>query len=214
MTAPPDLPSLFTRTLTGLQISPERQPALWEELRAAYTAGSRHYHNLTHLSNMVAATLTAGLKPDDPDLYYLALFYHDIVYNPLRRDNERRSADRAVQLLEEVGTEPARVIRCRALIEQTQAHRLTPAADGPSDRLFLDADLAILAAERPDYENYTAAVRREYWMYPDLLYRPGRAKVLRDFLERPEIYFSPHFRLHSEARARKNLTRELDRLTQ
>ncbi len=203
------LPGLFTQTLTGLQVPAERHDALWKKLYSTYTARGRHYHHLNHLTIMVKVTRQTNLKLDDPDLYYFALFYHDFVYNPLRQDNEERSADRAVKILEEAGVDPARVTRCRAMIEQTKTHRLTPAADGPTDALLLDVDLAVLGIEWRDYEVYTKMIRQEYRLVPDLLYRPGRAKVLRSFLERSHIYLTPHFRSTSEARARENLTREL-----
>jgi len=47
---------------------------------------------------------------------------------------------------------------------------------------------------------------------PDALWREGRRKVLRGFLDRTAIYMSPQFHASHEAAARANLKRSLERL--
>jgi predicted metal-dependent HD superfamily phosphohydrolase len=56
-------------------------------------------------------------------------------------------------------------------------------------------------------------VRKEYAIYPDLLYRPGRIKVLKYFLEKPRIYHTPYFWEKYEEQARANMEAELLILT-
>ena len=84
-------------------------------------------------------------------------------------------------------------------------------ADADSDpdlALLLDLDLSILAAERATYAAYAEAIRREYAIVPDIIYRPGRRRVLAEFLARPRIYATPHLFDAWEAAARANLVWE------
>jgi predicted metal-dependent HD superfamily phosphohydrolase len=40
----------------------------------------------------------------------------------------------------------------------------------------LDADLSILGKDLDTYLAYTKMIRKEYSIYPDFLYKPGRKK--------------------------------------
>ena len=93
-------------------------------------------------------------------------------------------------------------------------HGASPAdADSDPDlALLLDLDLSILGADRATYATYAEAIRREYAIVPDAIYRPGRRRVLTEFLARPRIYATP-VDLHDlwETAARTNLEWECPR---
>jgi predicted metal-dependent HD superfamily phosphohydrolase len=86
------------------------------------------------------------------------------------------------------------------------------AGQGKETDLFLDADLAILGFPANYYEIYTKAIRKEFSMVPDLLYRPGRKKVLRHFLQMDSIFKTESFRDRFERQARINIENELKTL--
>ena len=73
--------------------------------------------------------------------------------------------------------------------------------------LMCDIDLAILGAEPWRFDQYDAAIRREYEWVPEDVYRRERARVLAGFLERPRIYHTPYFHDILEVQARVNLWR-------
>ena len=50
------------------------------------------------------------------------MWFHDVVYQPLRPDNEARSTDRARAFLQKTTLEPARQQRVAFLIERTANH--------------------------------------------------------------------------------------------
>ncbi len=52
----------------------------------------------------------------------------------------------------------------------------------------MDADLSILGQDLEIYLGYTREIRKEYSIYPDVLYKPGRKKVLRYFLDLESIF--------------------------
>ena len=64
----------------------------WAEIEKHYTAKKRHYHNLTHLENILQELQKCKSKIKDWDSILFAVYYHDIIYNTLKKDNEERSA--------------------------------------------------------------------------------------------------------------------------
>ncbi|CCE00829.1 phosphohydrolase [Bradyrhizobium sp. STM 3809] len=174
-----------------------------DELVAAYSAAGRHYHGLAHIEDCLARLdAVTGLSPRDREILSLAIWWHDVVYDPTRADNEEQSADLAErhvppELRDEVGR----------LIRLTRTHDVAP-----GDRrgaLLVSIDLAVLGADQATYDAYASAIRREYAHVPDDVYRAGRAAVLRRFASRPVIYADAEFAAALEQRARANLAREL-----
>ena len=93
------------------------------------------------------------------------------------------------------------------LILATKSHPLQN--NTPDTDLLLDLDLEVLGAAPEVYQEYSSNIRKEYAIYPDLLYKPGRKKVLLHFLDMPFIYRTELFRDKLEAAARENLNNEL-----
>lgn len=183
----------------------ERQVvACWQELETAYNLPGRHYHTLQHIEQMLS--LLEEVKEDCADLeaLQLAIFYHDIVYNAQRKDNEARSAVIARKRLTALGFK--RIGKVVALILATQKHER---ADDRDTNYLLDIDLNILGAAWPRYREYAQQVREEYIIYPDELYKPGRVQVLRHFLGAARIFKTDYFYRKLEARARENLQKEI-----
>ena len=184
-----------------------RRAATFQELAAAYQAPGRHYHTLQHLDNLLHLLAPAPLH--DPVVVQLAVWFHDAVYNALKSDNEARSAARAREFLRGSILEPARQQRVAFLIERTADHTQPQPADDADLLLFLDADLSILGTPEAEYWAYARQVRQEYRLVPDLLYRPGRRKVLAKMLAAPVLFRTPGMRAELDAAARHNLQAEL-----
>ncbi|MGE4514074.1 MAG: hypothetical protein AB7E26_09720, partial [Chryseobacterium sp.] len=73
--------------------------------------------------------------------------------------------------------------------------------------------LSILGSESEIYVSYTQKIRKEYSIYPDLLYRPGRKKVLEHFLKSESIFKTEYFKEKYELRARENILSEIESLS-
>jgi predicted metal-dependent HD superfamily phosphohydrolase len=177
-----------------------------DEMIQAYSAPDRHYHNLKHIEDCLAALDgVAGLSERDREVLTAAIWWHDIVYDPTRSDNEEESADLAehnlaIDLRHDVGR----------LIRLTKTHNVQP-----GDRLgaiMISIDLKILGADPSTYAVYTGAIRREYAHVPDAAYRAGRRAVLERFAARPAIYPDAAFFARLEAQARVNIAREIETL--
>lgn len=190
----------------------------WAALSAAYSG--RAYHNLSHLREMLShyTTIPDSMLPTPMDqggryraLFGLALIYHDVVYVAGRGDNEARSADLLEQHLAPAGCTANEISWCRKLIMSTKLH--TPSTeDLGAEALLIDLDLAVLARPQEGYKAYTEGVRKEFRLFPNFLYRPGRRKALRHFLDQSTIYHTPFFRNRWEEVARNNLAQELSEL--
>ena len=198
--------------------------ALGENLLARYEQPHRKYHTSVHLSEMLTAlkTLYEQHHTATPRAVLLAAWFHDAVYEANPGEDEAASADlarTALTPLASTGSLTNREVTAIAhLIELTASHQL---ADGIEEytsgaltradaAFFLDADLAILAADSPRYTRYVAGVRAEYAHYTPDAFTRGRAAILQGFLNRTTIYASDTAHLLWDAPARLNLRTELE----
>lgn len=184
-----------------------RREAELRRLAEAYEAPGRHYHTLGHIENLLTRVEAHALQ--DPVVVELAVWFHDAVYEALGSENEAKSAERALAFLQETNLAPARRERVADLIRRTQDHTQPQPPHDADLLLFLDADLSILGAPEAAYWDYARQVRREYRLVPDVLYRPGRRKVLAKLLAAPVLFHTPALRQELDAAARRNLQAEL-----
>jgi predicted metal-dependent HD superfamily phosphohydrolase len=178
--------------------------SLFSELHQLYAGPGRHYHGVAHLDHCVRE-LQQSPTPDNAAVA-LAIWFHDAIYDPMRSDNEERSADLAVERLRDLRVSLPVVNDVRRLILVTTHKELPTQAD---EQLIADIDLAILGQPQPTFEAYERAIRREYEHVADEDFRKGRAGILENFLNRHAIYHLPHFKMRYEIPARQNLTRSL-----
>jgi predicted metal-dependent HD superfamily phosphohydrolase len=202
------LASAFNDLLRARGVMPEQADQLWQEVLTAHSAPSRHYHTMQHLEDLHQQLTDVHRTLQDPEAVVLAIAYHDFVYSTARKDNEERSAEVMRDRMKKSGVTESLVERAAFHILATKQHG--PSTDPDTD-LFTDADLSILGASPERYRLYAEQVRREYRRYPDLLYKPGRRKVLAHFLAMPRIFKTPYFWRRYEDQARMNLNAELGR---
>lgn len=183
---------------------------LWNDIQKRYSKSGRHYHTLIHIENVTKELIAHRDKFKCWHTMVFATVYHDIIYNPLKSNNEARSAAYAREKLELVSFPMEEMVRCESLILATKNHQLS---EDDEMNLFTDADLSILGADQKIYTEYVKQIRAEYSMYPDLLYMPGRKKVLKHFLEMDRIFKTHEFFRKYEAKARENIEYELRMLT-
>lgn len=182
--------------------------ALWEEMVEKYSEPHRRYHTLKHLEHFF--DLINEFKPEISDWtsVLFALYYHDIIYDPSRQDNEEQSALLAERRMKELGMKTDVIADTLALIRASKNH----SAYNCDSQIFLDADLAILGENEEYYKLYSDLIRQEYSLYPDEIYNSGRIKVLEHFLNKSSIYYSVAFQNRFETIARENLKNERERL--
>lgn len=175
----------------------------------AYAARGRHYHGLEHVAALLKLWREHQQDLKHPEQVALAIWYHDAVYNALRKDNEQRSAQWARQDLQRWGLPTHFIKNVVQMIALTAHHHALPETVSQDLLWFLDFDLSILGAEPEVYTRYVEQVRKEYRWVPEVLYRQGRVKVLKHMLQQDFLYYTPLFRQHKERPARENIRKEI-----
>jgi predicted metal-dependent HD superfamily phosphohydrolase len=186
------------------------------DLVARLAEPHRRYHGPQHLVEMFWALeeleAAGSIGSRQTALARVAAWFHDAVYDPAAPAgaNESDSAELASRALRALGMGGEDVATVCALVTVSAEHRL------PADGLhaaFHDADLWILAAPEDRFDEYCTQVREEYAAVPDPEYASGRTAVLTPFLRRESVYATAHGQAAWEERARRNLSRELSRLS-
>lgn len=184
---------------------------LWTEIEKQYSLKIRHYHNLTHIGNMI--TLSEEIKDSivNYDDFLLSIWYHDIIYKPSRKDNEEKSAIFAIKRLKTLNIDEKSSKNIKNLIISTKKHDIIT-NENHDNGFLLDIDLSILGNDWETYNTYLQNIRKEYAIYPNFIYKNARKKVLQHFLKRETLYFTEIFKNKFENQARKNLTKEIKML--
>lgn len=179
-----------------------------------YTEAHRRYHGLTHIAaclDMLDRFVPADVA--NRSAIELAIWFHDVVYDTRRGDNEARSR---LLLLDVCG-------QCWDAQQVQVAYRMigltthTPREEGndiaDEDKYLLDVDLSILGADEEAFARYEQGIRDEYVWVSEDVYRVKRAEVLRSFMEREHVFETPVFRSTFETMARANLARAITSLS-
>lgn len=180
---------------------------LYNQLVRAYSEPQRRYHTLEHLRECLAYFEAAASLARRPDEVELAIWFHDAVYDPQRRDNEQRSADWARAAILAAGCAEDLAERVAGLVLATAKHEAP--ADDPDAQVLLDIDLAILGAGPVRYTEHEEQVRAEYAHVSEADWRAGRTRVLEGFLARPRLFATPPFHAALEEVARANIQASL-----
>ncbi|EJF99824.1 hypothetical protein [Flavobacterium sp. F52] len=202
-----NLKEIYSDLLSNIGFSANEIQQNWLDLEKAYSKKSRHYHNLTHLKEMVDSFEIYKDKLQKPDEILFSIFYHDFIYSASKKDNELKSAEYALSILSENSILNKQLVF--DAICATQQHQQNAIED---INWLIDFDLKILAKDWDDYQIYFEQIRKEYRIYPDFLYKPGRAKALKHFLENEFIFQTNEFRNLYEEKARINIEKEISLL--
>jgi predicted metal-dependent HD superfamily phosphohydrolase len=204
-----NLQEKYTNLFSRIGFNANEIETLWLDLEKAYSGKSRHYHNLNHLKEMIELFDEYQNRLKNPDEVLFSIFYHDYIYKATRKDNELKSAEYALK----VETHSSASLLNKNLIFDaicaTQSHQQNDIED---INWLIDFDLKILAKDWNDYQIYFNQIRKEYRVYPDFLYNPGRKKALEHFLENEYIFQTEEFRRLFEEKARINIEKEISLL--
>lgn len=179
--------------------------SVWQLLHFKYAEPHRVYHNMIHISRMLDAL--DKVAPENVNVE-MAIWFHDSVYDPKRRDNEVLSA----KLFEDtlgVFLQRSVMDHVSYLIMSTDHYH--ERGNTEDEKLLLDIDLMILGSEPDEYDAYCKAIRKEYDYVPEDQFKVGRSAILKELLLR-SVYATPFF-AHLEDSARSNMLREIDHLS-
>ncbi|WP_372860129.1 hypothetical protein [Psychrobacter sp.] len=212
-----ELSTIFTQHLSAMSshITLEQVSILWQDIAMRYNEPQRAYHDLQHIQQLFGQFEQIKHLFHEPHIIALAIYYHDVIYEPTRSDNELKSAEYAVESL----TGYLSAEQCQhiyALIMMTASHQIDKWSNETKERekysdgaYLLDMDLSILGVSWSEYEQYAHAVRQEYAHVSDGDYRVGRIAVLKELLAHPTLYLTDYYYARLEKQARKNIEHEI-----
>lgn len=185
------------------------------DLAGRWAEPHRAYHDPQHLQEVLRALdeLAQAGEVDDEHLAVarVAAWYHDAIYDvhAAPEVTERASAELARVHLGRLGVAEPVVAAVETIVLDTAHPELAPHT--PAGRAMHDADLWILAAPPQRFDDYCAAVRREYAHVAQADYRQARSTILQGIAARDPLYLTAAGAAWEPA-ARSNLSRELARL--
>ncbi|WP_417503038.1 N-methyl-D-aspartate receptor NMDAR2C subunit [Marinobacter sp.] len=176
----------------------------YKRLRAHYAEPHRAYHNFQHIDACLRHLDSVRDQLTSFHVIEMAIWYHDVIYDTHKNDNEAQSANYAFETLAKLNISEENRNLVHKLIMATK-HPSIP--DSLEERYLLDIDLSILGTSSEIFDVYEKQIREEYQWVPEIIYKEGRSKVLQAFLDQPAIYHTEIFFRERETLARRNLER-------
>jgi predicted metal-dependent HD superfamily phosphohydrolase len=184
--------------------------SIFESAYSRYQSPGRFYHTWDHV---VACVETLRTFPcDSGRSVFLALLFHDAIYIPGSRDNEKASAELASRLLRQHSSlEEKELAEIHRMILATEDHRVDGEGLSRDLRATLDIDMSILGAPWEQYCSYADGVRKEYCptVTTHSRFVVGRIAFLSKVLASRTIFHTPEGIARWERTARENVAREL-----
>ncbi|ENV47751.1 hypothetical protein P255_01785 [Acinetobacter brisouii CIP 110357] len=176
-----------------------------EKLLHAYQESQRAYHQVQHIVECLALFENVQSQIEDGFALQLAIFFHDVVYQPRSVSNEQ---DSALWMRQQVADAlpKAQLDKIATWILATQQHAVASESDLA---YLLDIDLAILGSAVMRFAEYQQQIRQEYIWVDELIYQEKRKQVLRQFYLTQPLYQTRYFQQHYEQQAKNNLLQAL-----
>ena len=172
--------------------------SFWHELASRYSEPHRHYHTLEHILDMLEKRKELQAMVTDHISVDLAIFFHDVIYNPQSGSNEEDSAGLFKQLFVPLALPLVNISKVDFYILATKQHNVFQSNDEDL-KLFIDIDMSILGSPlfsdsefypsdccknlSLPYSMYADRIRSEYCHIDDLTYCMSRAKFLKQVVD-------------------------------
>ena len=116
----------------------------FNDIEICYSSSDRYYHNLSHVKFMLSEAENFRTEFDDFNSIRFSVWFHDIIYEVDRSDDEERSADMAEAFLIKINYDKIKILNIKNLIRKTKNQQNTKSTDLFDPLIFLDLDLLIL----------------------------------------------------------------------
>jgi len=147
-----------------------------ETVFRAYLQKGRFYHGISHIFSMLSLFESVKHRIHDPTTVELAIWFHDIVYDPYASDNEEKSAQvfanssYAHNCGEKTTNKIIRFILATKNHHAVDNNENLDSTELEDLKIFLDLDLSILGKSRFEYSVYAHNIKREYCDVEDFIY--------------------------------------------
>ena len=184
--------------------------AVHDRLLSGYNEAGRYYHTFDHIRHCLAMFDTCRSQLEDPDAVELAVWFHDVIFEPGNPDNEAQSADLYNELSHGVHS-PATRDKVTRLIMAT-LHNGNALQDQDA-KFMVDIDLSSFGLPWDAFLRDSDNLRREAGDLSDAeFYR--KAIGFHDYLQARERFFQTDFFAERfESQARKNIARYIEHVS-
>lgn len=200
---------LWQRSLR--EAAEDHSAEIHKKLIAAYCEPQRFYHDLSHIDHCLSMFDQASHLMQYPDTVELAVWMHDVVYQPGAPDNETRSVDWYRDVAGHDQHAATREIVCQlimATMHDGNSMQLSDAA------YMVDIDLSSFALPWDEFMQDGVNLRQENSHLADADYYRNQVRFQKSLLARERFYVSDYFHDNYEARARENLAHYFEYLAQ
>lgn len=183
----------------------------FSKLERAYTEPHRHYHTLAHVAWCLEWFDRYSALARFPDAVELAIWYHDIVYQPTKPDNEIMSAEAFMHFagMAHVSDDVSHLV-FRTILAST--HMKEDFFDDPDCKLMLDLDLISLSFPWEEFVRANEQIRKEYSHVPENDYCVRKVLFFQSLLDRKQLYYTDVIRANHEEVARHNIQAAIEML--
>ena len=146
--------------------------AMWNE-------SHRSYHNLNHLNDLISQINENKSKFSEKEYekLMLAAIFHDCVYDPMKSDNEEKSADFFIECCSDKSNSD--VLEVKQMILDTKTHQATTNLS----ESFNNYDMSIVERDFDKLLEWENGIAEEFKAYGEQ-YKEGRLKFLESLLNK------------------------------
>lgn len=189
--------------------APDDSTAIHQRLIDGYNESQRHYHDLEHIEHCLRMFDACRPKLEQPDAVELSVWFHDVVFEPGRCDNERLSADLYLQYTENVHSPEMRALVDRLIMSTLHNGDALTDADAA---YMIDIDLSSFGLPWSEFLRDSDDLRLENSSLSDAEYYEKSTGFQNCLLARDRFFRTDFFAERYETRARENLAKYFDEL--
>lgn len=148
-------------------------------LLAMWNESHRAYHTLNHLNDVIDQINESKSKYSEKEYEKLMLtaLFHDCVYDPMRSDNEEKSADFFMECCQDKSNTD--VLEVKQMILDTKTHEATTNLS----ESFNHYDMSIVERDFDQLLEWENGIHEEFKAYGEA-YKEGRLKFLESILDK------------------------------
>lgn len=148
-------------------------------LLSMWNESHRHYHNLNHLNDLISQINESKSKYSEKEYEKLLItaLFHDCVYDPMKSDNEEKSAEFFIECCSDKSNKD--ILEIKQMILDTKTHQ----ANTMLSEKFNHYDMNIVERDFDQLLEWENGIHEEYKGYGEL-YKAGRLKFLESLLDK------------------------------
>lgn len=180
-----------------------------QRLVDAYNEPQRHYHTLAHIDHCLAIFDQCKSLATNPDALEIAVWFHDVIFEPGKHDNEALSAELYQDLSTGVHDNEFRSLVGRLIMATLHDGS---SLDDSDAGYMVDIDLSSFGLPWQDFLRDSQHLREENAQLSDTEYYRRTGDFQACLLEKPRFYVTDFFCQRYEQQARDNLAKYFEQL--